>query len=161
MEKRLYRSRTDRMVWGVCGGLAKYFGIDPTIIRVVFVLLVLFNGIGILAYIVLSLVVPLEESKARDTKETVRENVEEMKTTATELGRKLRSTFEKDESKKEEMSKMHHRRHYMLGIILIIIGAIFLLSNFDFLWWFRWSYLWPVILIAIGLLVIFSRRRSG
>lgn len=159
MEKRLYRSRSDRMVWGVCGGLAKYFSIDPVIVRIVFLLLIFLSGVGLLAYIILAIVVPLEESKAKDTRETVKENIEEIKATASELGRELRTDFKQEESKKEEID-MHHHRHYWLGIILIIVGAIFLLTNFNWFWWFRWSYLWPVILIAIGLLVIFSRRRS-
>jgi len=63
MEKRLYRSRTDRVLWGVCGGLAKYFDIDPTIVRVVAVLLIFANGLGILAYIIMAIIVPLEGSK--------------------------------------------------------------------------------------------------
>ena len=83
MEKRLYRSRSDKMLWGVCGGLAKYFDIDPTIVRVIFVLLIFANGLGILAYIILAIIVPLESSKVTTPKETVRENVEEMKETAT------------------------------------------------------------------------------
>ena len=159
MQKRLYRSRSDRMVWGVCGGLAKYFEIDPVIVRIVFVLLIFLSGVGLLAYIILAIVVPLEESKAKDTRETVRENIEEMKATAAELGRELRTDFEKDEIKKEGINMRHHR-HYWLGIILVIIGGIFLLTNFHWFWWFRWSYLWPAILIAIGLMVIFSRRRN-
>ncbi len=60
MAKRLYRSRTDRMIWGVCGGLAKYFDIDPTIIRVIAIVSIFFTGLGLLAYIVMAIVVPLE-----------------------------------------------------------------------------------------------------
>jgi len=62
MAKRLYRSRTDRMVAGVCGGLAEYFGIDPTIVRLVFVLLALIPGPGVLAYIVMAIVTPEQPS---------------------------------------------------------------------------------------------------
>lgn len=59
--KKLYRSRTDKMVAGVCGGLGKYLGIDPTLIRLIFALLVFFGvGSGILIYLVLMIVVPLE-----------------------------------------------------------------------------------------------------
>lgn len=58
--KRLYRSRDERMIWGICGGLGKYFGVDPTIVRVVWVLTLIFGGWGILAYIILRFVVPLE-----------------------------------------------------------------------------------------------------
>lgn len=59
--KKLYRSRADRMIAGVCGGLGRYLGIDPTLIRLAFVLLVLFGvGSGLLAYIIMMLIVPLE-----------------------------------------------------------------------------------------------------
>ncbi len=62
MAKKLYRSRTDRKIWGVCGGLAKYFDMDPTIVRVIAIASVLFTGAGIIAYIVMAIVVPLENS---------------------------------------------------------------------------------------------------
>ncbi len=55
--RRLYRSRQDRMIGGVCGGLGQYFDVDPVIVRLIFLLL-LFSGPGILAYIVLMIVVP-------------------------------------------------------------------------------------------------------
>jgi phage shock protein C len=58
--KRLYRSREDRMIAGVCGGLGDYFGIDPTLVRLLFVFAALFYGPGILAYLILMLVVPEE-----------------------------------------------------------------------------------------------------
>lgn len=60
MEKRLYRSRDERMIWGICGGMGKFFGIDPTIVRILWVLSLFFGGFGILAYIVLRFVIPME-----------------------------------------------------------------------------------------------------
>ena len=60
MEKKLYRSRTDKKICGVCGGLAKYLEIDVTIVRLVCALLVVFTGIGLLAYIIGALVMPNE-----------------------------------------------------------------------------------------------------
>ena len=65
MEKKLYRSRTDRKICGVCAGLAKYFGMDVTIMRLLAVLLVLF-GPGVLAYLVCALVIPEEPSNIVD-----------------------------------------------------------------------------------------------
>lgn len=56
--KKLYRIRTGRKILGVCGGLANYFDIDPTIVRVVFALIGLFWGAGILAYFIMALVIP-------------------------------------------------------------------------------------------------------
>ena len=57
---KLYRSRDDRMIGGVCGGLGDFFGMDPTLIRLLFVLLTLFGGSGILVYIFMWLIVPEE-----------------------------------------------------------------------------------------------------
>lgn len=58
--KRLYKSRTDRSVSGVCGGLADYFNVDSTLVRVLFVLFTLMGGPGLIVYIVLALVMPEE-----------------------------------------------------------------------------------------------------
>ena len=58
MEKKLYRSTTDKKICGVCGGLGAYFGIDPTLVRLGVVLCALFAGCGVLAYIVAALIIP-------------------------------------------------------------------------------------------------------
>lgn len=59
--KKLYRSKKDRKLAGVCGGLGEYFGIDPTLIRVGFVLLALPGGLpGVLPYLILWIVIPEE-----------------------------------------------------------------------------------------------------
>ncbi len=75
MVKKLCRSRTDRKIWGVCGGLAKYFDKDPTIIRVITVLSLLFGTLGIWAYIVMALVVPLESSEVTIPKGEIKEDM--------------------------------------------------------------------------------------
>lgn len=58
--KRLYRSRTERRISGVCGGLAAYFNVDPTVVRLLFVLGLLLVGGTFWAYIILMLVIPEE-----------------------------------------------------------------------------------------------------
>jgi len=60
MEKKLYRSRTSRMLAGICGGLGEYFGVDPTIVRLVWVIASVFvAGIpGVLAYLIAWLIIP-------------------------------------------------------------------------------------------------------
>jgi phage shock protein PspC (stress-responsive transcriptional regulator) len=59
--KKLYRSNSDKMIAGVCGGLANYFGIDATLVRLIFALLVFFGvGSGVVLYIILAIVMPLE-----------------------------------------------------------------------------------------------------
>jgi phage shock protein PspC (stress-responsive transcriptional regulator) len=59
MEKKLRRS-SDRIIGGVCGGIAEYFGLDKTLLRVIYVLLVLFGGLGILAYLIFWVIMPNE-----------------------------------------------------------------------------------------------------
>src|SRR3990170_5035864 len=131
MQKRLYRSRSDRMIWGVCGGIANYFGIDPTIIRVIAILFLFAGGSGILAYIILAIVIPLESSPAREPRDVIKENVQEIKQTASQFGEDMRSTFARHEGEIREMSKSGMRNGgYFVAAILIIIGIIFLLGNF-------------------------------
>ncbi len=60
MKKKLYRSRKDQKLCGVCAGIAEYFSVDPTIIRLIWVLFTLAGGAGVLAYIVCALVIPEE-----------------------------------------------------------------------------------------------------
>lgn len=58
MNKKLYRSKTDKKLCGVCAGVAEYFNLDPTIVRVIWALLAFFYGTSILLYIIMALVVP-------------------------------------------------------------------------------------------------------
>jgi phage shock protein C len=58
--KRLYRARDERMIAGVCGGVAKYFSVDPTLVRLLFALLTVPGGPGLVAYIVMAIIVPEE-----------------------------------------------------------------------------------------------------
>ena len=60
MNKRLYKSRDDQKLDGVCAGIAKYFDVDPTVIRLAWVLFCVLGGSGVLAYIICALVIPRE-----------------------------------------------------------------------------------------------------
>lgn len=59
-EKKLYKSESDKKIAGVCGGLAAYLGIDSTIVRLIWAGLVLFAGVGLLAYILAAIIIPSE-----------------------------------------------------------------------------------------------------
>ncbi len=159
MEKRLYRSRTERVIWGVCGGLAKYFDIDPTIIRVIAILLIFASGFGILAYIIIAIIVPLEGSSVATPREAVKENIEDIKASASELGNEIRSTFRKKEGESKQVDDVSDRRRTLLGFIVIIIGIVILIGMLDIFHWFHWGILWAIVILVIGLLIIFSARR--
>jgi len=63
-DKRLYKSRTNKVIGGVCGGIGEYFGIDPTILRVIFVVLIFFHGAGLLIYLIAWLCMPKRRQDA-------------------------------------------------------------------------------------------------
>ena len=58
MSKKLYKSNTNKMLEGVCGGIAEYFGVDPTIVRLAWVVFCALGGSGILAYIIAAIIIP-------------------------------------------------------------------------------------------------------
>lgn len=58
MSKKLYRSQTNRKIAGVCGGIGEYLNLDPTVIRLIWVLLAFFAGTGLLAYLIAALIIP-------------------------------------------------------------------------------------------------------
>jgi phage shock protein C len=134
MNKRLYRSRTDSMIAGVCGGLAEYFNIDTVLVRIAAVILTLIApGAGIIAYLVFWIVVPqkpIEESLAETGSEgTAIQGAEEAKT-----------------ERKDGI--------IFVGAGLVILGGLILLNNFIPVAFFSIGKLWPIILIIIGLLVL-------
>ncbi len=62
MKKRLYRSKKDKMLAGICGGLAEYFDVDPSLVRLATVLLCLYAGTGLLVYIIAAIIIPEDPS---------------------------------------------------------------------------------------------------
>ncbi len=143
MEKRLYRSRKWRVFGGVAGGLAEYFGLDPVLMRVIFVLITLFSGIGILLYIILWIVileVPFEiayqikpEDKATKdgSNETFQSHVED---------------------------KSIGKGRIIVGVVLIIIGMLFFFERF--IPSFNFEDFFPALLIIIGLALIWNSVRK-
>ncbi|MDO8568736.1 MAG: PspC domain-containing protein, partial [Dehalococcoidales bacterium] len=157
-----YRSRNERVLWGVCGGLAKYFDMDPVIVRIIFVLLIFANGLGLLAYIIMAVLVPLEGSTTTAPKETIRENVQEMKQSATEMRDEIRSEFGREAKPTEQATDIktrERRSRHILGVVLVVVGIFLLFTTLNLFSWFRWNYLWPIILIVVGLIILFARRK--
>lgn len=66
MKKKLTKSRTDRVIFGVAGGFAKYFNIDTTIVRLIFSILAIAGSTGIILYVIAALIMPPEESESED-----------------------------------------------------------------------------------------------
>ncbi|NTW04179.1 MAG: PspC domain-containing protein [Oscillochloris sp.] len=91
--KRITRSQNDRMLGGVAGGLANYFGIDPIIARIVFVVLSALNGFGVILYLALWVIVPNEDSQA-DTRSNVQVAINEMQAAIEQIVARIRAAFQ-------------------------------------------------------------------
>lgn len=149
MNKKLYRSRKDYMIAGVCGGIAEYFEIDSTLVRLLAVLVVLLGGAGVVAYIIAWIVIPKNPDQDSDEAFEKRENIKEkVKKGAKDVIEEVKEHFESE----EPFHKSEKNRRILGGIIVIAIGLIFLLNGF--LPWVGWNKLWPVILIAAGIIIM-------
>jgi phage shock protein C len=149
MNKKLYRSRKDYMIGGVCGGIAEYFEIDSTLVRLLAVLVVLLGGAGIVAYIIAWIVIPKNPEQISDEDFEKRENIKEkVKKGAKDVIEEVKEHFESE----EPSYKSEKNRRILGGIIVIAIGLIFLLNGF--FPWVGWNKLWPLILIAAGLIIM-------
>lgn len=153
MTTRITKSKTDRVIDGVCGGIAEYFGIDSLIVRLVFVALIFINGMGILLYIVLMIIMPKASDIERSPKETIQENVREISERVKEAGEGLGTELAKNDEEK------HTNRAGWLGIFLIMFGIIFLLDNLNFIRWLDKELLWPFIIIMAGAWLLIRRWR--
>ncbi|MDA8216563.1 MAG: PspC domain-containing protein [Dehalococcoidales bacterium] len=149
---RLYRSKDNRVIAGVCGGLGEYFAIDPVVWRLVFVLAAFFGGSGLLAYIVLAIIVPEASAGYGRARETIRQNLDDLGRTAREFGDELsgRVSVETSESEVER----RNRRRQAGGIILVVLGLMFMASNLNLFFWLRFDYVWPLLLIALGIAIM-------
>jgi phage shock protein C len=87
------RSRTERLLGGVAGGIATFTNIDPLWVRLGFLVLSLFNGLGALIYAVLWLLVPIEGTTATDARTQVRENVNDMQEATQRVAQQVRDMF--------------------------------------------------------------------
>jgi phage shock protein C len=152
MKTKLYRSRTDSMLGGVCGGLGQYLGIDPILIRLFLVLLTIGGGSGVLIYLVLWIVIPLEGEGAGAITTTLSTGADEMAARAQQLSSELGSA----------VRSPHPQAALIIGVSLLVLGVIYLLRNLGLPWigWLDLSTLWPLLLIGGGVALILRRGQG-
>lgn len=149
-EKRLYRSRTNRVFFGVCGGLAEYLSIDVTLIRLVTVLISIWGGVGVVAYLVAALIIPEEPEGVKKDKEA------SMSAKKEDLGKKMESAAQ--DIKRNFDVKSKEDKSWIGGLVLIALGLLFLAHQFvPFL---DFQKMWPLFLIILGLIIIFGGKRG-
>lgn len=132
--KRLYRSKKEKVIAGVCGGLAEYLNLDPVVVRILAVFSA-FTGIGVLLYIAAILIVP----------ENPNHVILEGEVQAT------------------PKMELKGDWNLAIGVVLVIFGAIFLLNQFDLMPlglmqfnFFPWRIIWPLVFVAAGIYLLTS-----
>lgn len=148
VQKRLFRSRQNSMIAGVCGGLADYFAIDPTLVRIGMVALIFFDGLGIVAYIVMALIVPEEWMKAASPAEIVEENIRDLAHTAQTIGERA-----------EAVTANQQQFARVLGGAIVLLGVFLLLRNLNLMQWVDRRWMWPGVIIIGGLAMVLNGMR--
>ncbi len=105
MQKRLHRSKSERMIGGVAGGLAEYFDTDPSLVRLVFALLFVFGGSGVLLYLILWVILPVEDRTYDSPQDVTRENTQEITQRAKQFGEDVKSAFSGSSKPPEESAE--------------------------------------------------------
>ncbi len=129
--KRLFKSRTNKIIAGVCGGLAEYFDVDPVIMRVLFVLLAFFGGSGFILYIACAIIMP-----------------------------KQLLNFEGPEVPIQSRSA-NTRKLFGIALIIggtIVLFSNLGFFSFFHVWDISWSLVFPILLILLGMAIIYYRQ---
>ncbi|NTW72953.1 MAG: PspC domain-containing protein [Eubacteriaceae bacterium] len=129
MNRSLHKSRRDKMFLGVCGGVAEYFQIDPSIVRILWAIAGLVYGTGVLLYFIAAFILPYDEED--DTAAYEEKNPEQ-------------AEIDSDKQKK------------ILGAIILLAGVFLLMRNFRL--FFDMDIFWSGLLVVMGLLLIFKGK---
>lgn len=182
MGRRLYKSKTNKVLAGVCGGLAEYFAIDPVIIRVAWIAICFAGGAGIIAYIIAAIVMPPETGFSKHDSTFAGSGFNQagggfnqsgggFSTAGGDSGQPEGSGsftpggFRQDDAGsplndtgdwKEAPKYDNKNGKVIVGIILVALGAMFLFKQVFH--WFDVNYFWPLCLIVVGSLIVFRGR---
>ena len=132
-QTRLMRSETDKMIAGVCGGLAEYLNTDPVLVRLAFVVLGLASGVGLVMYVLLWILLPTP-SRAQPA-------IRLMDDSPVDDPAALKARFSPTAT---------------VGIVMILFGAFFLLNQMGLVT----SGFWPLVLVGAGLFLLLRRGRQ-
>lgn len=134
-DTRLTRSETEKIVGGVCGGIAAYLQIDPVLVRLAFILLIFASGIGLPIYLILWVIMPRTGDTNKPNATIVQENFEEIS---------------------HKVSSGMAGRPGTIGVILVLLGLFFLSGQFG-----MGSHLiWPLLIIGVGAYLLISRNQQ-
>jgi len=140
-ETRLTRNNNDKIIAGVAGGIASYLAIDPILVRVAFLILLFASGIGFPIYLILWIVMPLENGSEESDVDVIQKNIGEMGETVSSSVNRL-------------------GRPGTIGTILILLGAYFLLTQLGIVNWIGGAVFWPLVIIGFGIYILLKRDKQ-
>ncbi len=142
---KLYRSVSNQMIGGVCGGLGAYVNIDPIFVRLLFVLLLFGSDFGFILYLLLWILIPEEGKDYGFKDDSFSDRVKSM-----------------GNDVQQAVTQPHPQSGLIMGAGLIIIGGILFLNQLNFSWlsWMNFDILWPLLLIAGGIVLLIRIRRE-
>ncbi len=185
-QKKLFKSRTDKVLDGVCGGIAQYFDLDPVVVRIIWVIVAMMTmPFGIIAYIVAMVLIPKEPSSkasiidAAESEQAAAERNEQTKSPTDHINNSETEEATNEQASSSEFNTDEHqvdqnwdkqsekgssRSILYFAYILIGIGAYFILErfiDFNLKGWLSalQGYIWPLILIGIGLFLLARRKK--
>lgn len=147
--KKLFRSQKDYVIAGICGGLGKYFDVDPILFRLGFIIACFAGLAGLIIYLILWILIPLEKSVLKKEEDVIRENTADFK--------------DKAEKMASDISKNPGQLRLYLSLAIIIVGFLFIFQNLGLLRPFHitaWDLIWPSVLIFIGFKLLEGRKNE-
>jgi len=166
MNKKLYRNEHNRVLGGVCSGLAEYFDMDPTIVRLLFAFTFFIMGVGLGTYIILWIVLPRKgypyhTFNSPKVDYTVPPQGSQFTNPGNPFGGNPFAGNQFGGNPIENFQpKQKSHAGIIVGVVMIVLGGIILIDNLDIFWGFNIWRLWPVALVAIGGVLIVSGQKN-
>ena len=156
MNRRLYRCRHDKRVAGVASGVAEYFDVDPTLVRIFWVLSIFVGGFGLLLYIAMAIIVPLEPEEAFAAAPAPAGDVTGEAAAPGPIG------WHSVPAAHHHAARGTGRATTWFGIVLVLFGALALVNMLLPAWADNGRFLWPAFILGIGAILVVSglRRES-
>jgi len=172
MEKRLFRNEYEKVIGGVSSGIAEYMEVDVTIIRLLFVLSTIFLvGTGVLVYIVMWIVVPVNNDPAKRFAKFNEYNkgfTNPFENKSNSQGWTSPSMnadpfkMGKDDAEFRPIKKSTETGKTVAGLVLLVIGIYFLMNEFNIIpFWFNASKMWPLVFVAVGVSFLLKAKNKN
>jgi phage shock protein PspC (stress-responsive transcriptional regulator) len=160
MKTRLERSTTNKVIAGVCGGIAEYLQIDPTLVRVFFVIAAFMTaGLVALGYVVLLVMMPLPGQPTPFVKSEGSTSAAPGPSGTADAFVAAQTTVPTARTGAPEDPAVAERRRATFGYFLVALGVVFLLANLGAFRIVRWDLVWPLVFVGAGVLLLAQRIR--